>query len=423
MLRNLVLRLLGSGKVRTSAAFLVGAVAFAVANLLFAGHLSPGAYGTLALVVAIIAAGVPIAPFGVAVVVVRKHLSLERSLMLRCAFTSTLVGFAVAIIAGYVYGLAPALLLVIAFTIIGGGFTRIVAARLQSEERFLASTLVSEGGNYVLLIAAVGTLTLNLNGALLPLAFVGISQLLLAAILAMRLVGTTPVQTPTHPKFPFWEMLLLTGTNAATMVLLQLERFAIPVLLDVEMLATFAVLAVFTMAPFRPVEVSTYRTLLPRLSRSNSAKQRSRLLLREARQAVFLFAVLGVLIAALTPVVVKLMFSGKYEFTLSMTLAGIVIGQLRVVRSMFAATIAALADPRGLAVWNSIAWISVVTTFVGGWIGSRWALQGFLWGVALGGVLNAVLTLPLVVSLLRRGASQAVTAVGPGLRKEASNKR
>ena len=173
-----------------------------------------------------------------------------------------------------------------------------------------------------------------------------------------------------------------------------------------ETLATFAVLAVFTMAPFRPVEVSTYRTLLPRLSRSNSAKQRRRLLIREVRQAAFLFAVLGVVIAALTPVVVTMMFSGKYEFTLSMTLAGILIGQLRVVRSMFAAAIAALADARGLALWNSIAWMSVVTTFVGGWIGSRWALPGFLWGVVLGGVLNAALTLPLVVSLVRRGATQ-----------------
>jgi hypothetical protein len=74
---------------------------------------------------------------------------------------------------------------------------------------------------------------------------------------------------------------------------------------------------------------------------------------------------------------------------------------LRVVRSMIAAAISALADRRGLAVWIAAAWASVGAAFLGGWVGSAWGLEGFLWGVALGGATNIVLTVPLLPSHLR----------------------
>jgi hypothetical protein len=74
---------------------------------------------------------------------------------------------------------------------------------------------------------------------------------------------------------------------------------------------------------------------------------------------------------------------------------------LRVVRSMVAAAITALADRRGLALWNAAAWMSVGAAFLGGWVGSAWGLEGFLWGVVLGGATNVVLTLPLLPPHLR----------------------
>jgi hypothetical protein len=402
VLRDLLERTLGSGKMRTGGAFLLGAVAFALANLLLAGHLAPGAYGTLALIIAIVASATPIAPFGLAVMVVRKHLCLEPRLLARCAVSSALVALAAAALASTVYGLAPAALLIITITVMGGGFTRLASARLQSEERFLASTLLSEGVNYILLLAALGTLVLDVEDPLGPLAFVCVIQVLLAVVLSNRLLAASRDTVPASARFRLPEMLLLTGTNAATMVLLQLERFAIPVLLDIETLAAFAVLAVFTIAPFRPVEVGTYRTLLPRLSRRASAGERRNLLMRETRQAVPLLAGIGVLIAAVTPRILALLFAGKYEFAFGTILAGIVVGQLRVVRSMISAAMAALADQRGLVLWNLTAWLSVLTAFLGGWAGSPWGLQGFLWGVAAGGIFNVLVTIPLVLRAIEQ---------------------
>ena len=194
-------------------------------------------------------------------------------------------------------------------------------------------------------------------------------------------------------------MFLLTGSNAATMVLVQLERFAIPVFLDIQSLAQFAVLAICTIAPFRIVEVSIYRTLLSRLSHLTGPDERRRLLVLEVLYAALVFAVLGIPIAVLTPPVVDFLFSGKYEFSFGTILAGIFLGQLRVVRSIVSAVISALADQRRLLLWNLAAWLSVLTSFVGGWMGSPWGLQGFLWGVALGGILSILCTLPLVFSV------------------------
>jgi O-antigen/teichoic acid export membrane protein len=402
VLRNLLSKALSSGKMRAGAAFLIGAVAFALANLLLAGHLVPSAYGTLALIVAIIAAGTPIAPFGLALLVVRRHLPVEPHLLTRCAFTSALVALGAAAIAAAVYRLAPAALLIIAISIVGGGFTRLASARLQSEERFLASTFVSESMNYMLLAAAAGTLLMEVENPLWPLAFVCMTQVALAGVLLYRLlVGTSPDTRREPARFRLSEMLLLTGTNAATMLLLQIERFAIPLLLDIETLAAFAVLAVLAIAPFRPVEVGTYRTLLPRLRRSTISSERRQLLIRESRQTVLVLVGFGVVIALATPVILKMLFAGKYELSFGTILAGIAAGQLRVVRSVSSATILALADQRGLVFWNLIAWLSVLTAFLGGWAGSPWGLQGFLWGVALGGSFDVLLALPLVFRCLR----------------------
>lgn len=395
-LTSFLTKALGSGKVHTAAAFILGAIAFVLANLLLARHLAPSAYGLLALVVAIVAAAIPVAPFGLAVIIVRRHLTLDRQLLLRCAFSSILVALGAVALSAYAYSMVPAVLVITAITIFGGGFSRLAAARLQSEERFLVSTLVSESGNYMLLLAALGTLLAGIEDPLWPLAFVCASQILVAGILILRLREASHDTSARPAQFQLSEMLLLTGTNAAIMVLVQLERFAIPIVLDIETLARFAVLAMFTIAPFRPVEVSTYRTLLPRLSRSTGVDERRRLLMRETRDTAFLFVGFGVLIVAVTPALVEFFFSGKYYFSLGTIVAGIMLGQLRVVRSIFSAAIGALADQRGLVLWNLVEWVSVLAAFLGGWAGSTWGLQGFLWGVVGAGVCSAMITLPLV---------------------------
>jgi O-antigen/teichoic acid export membrane protein len=383
---------LDSGKVRTAGAFLLGAVAFVLANLLLARHLTPTAFGLLTLAVAISAAASPVAPFGLTVILVRRHLSLDRKLLLRCAYTSVVVAVGAVALTATLYNLSHSLLIIIAITIVGGGFTRLASARLQRDERFLASTLASESGNYVLFLAALGTLAIGSRDPLWPLASVCVAQALIAGFLSYRLQDVPRGKVTSPTQLNLSEMLALTGANAATMVLTQLERVAIPIFFEIEALAEFAVLAMFTIAPFRPLEVSVYRTLLPRLSRSTSVSMRRQLLMQEFLYASLLFVGLGTLIVAVTPAIVNVIFSGKYDFSVGMMVCGIMLGQIRVVRSIFSAAIAAIAEQRALLLWTLVEWASVLAAFMGGWLGSRYGLQGFLWGVISAGFLASLLT-------------------------------
>ena len=397
----LLRKLLRSGALRTGVAFAASAVAFALANLIFASHLPPATYGSLALLVAIIAVGGPLAPLGLAIIVVREHLPAEPRLLFRCGVTSVLIAGAAASVGSVVYALAPAEVAVVAVAVAGGGFIRLGSGMLQRDGRFVTSSLTSESMSFLLLAAAMFAVVSGITSALWPLVLVAVAQLVLAGAIWAPLLAADSGSQGAPPDIPIPEMLLLTGTHAATLLLLQVERLALPMFLNTETLAAFAVLAVFTIAPFRPIEVGTNRTLIVWLRRASTGPERRRLLLREAAHVIPLLAAIGLVLATLTPLVLAYLFHSKYQFSVSATLAGIAGGQLRVVRSMIAAAISALADRRGLAVWNAAAWASVGAAFLGGWVGSAWGLEGFLWGVALGGVTNVILTLPLLPPHLR----------------------
>lgn len=204
---------------------------------------------------------------------------------------------------------------------------------------------------------------------------------------------------------PWSGLALITGTDAATVILMQIERLAIPIVLDLEALALFAILAVFGVAPFRPVEVSVYRTLLTRVGRAPK-EERLALVRRELARTALLVAVVSALVATLTPHVFAFLFADKYEISFLLLLGAIVAGQLRVLRGLIAAVISACAAPRELAVWNLYLWLIVGTTLLGGWSGARWGLTGFVWGVNAGAALNALLTLPLMLRHLQRDGSR-----------------
>ncbi|HEX6010742.1 MAG TPA: hypothetical protein VFY87_02840 [Geminicoccaceae bacterium] len=396
--------LLRSGKLRTGLVFGLAALAFAGANLLLAHQMAPEAYGMVSLVVALTAVGSPLAPLGLAPIVVREHLPATPRLLGQCAATSALVAAVTAAVAAAVYGLPAVELGALVAAVVGGGFIRLAAAVLQSEERFVASTLASESMNYLLLLAAVGVFALGPAAPAWPLGFAAAAQLALAGGVWVRLLATEGRRDAAAAiGTPPWlaEMLLLTGVTGAAVILLQVERFAIPLFLDLETLAGFAVLAVFAIGPFRPVEVGTYRTLMPRLRRAASPKERRRALLREAAHTAAVLVPLGLALLVAIPVALALFFPGKYQFALGTVLAAVVGGQLRVARSVIAAALSALADRPGLAWWNAVSWASVAAAFVGGGIGSRWGLQGLLWGVAAAGVANIALSLPLIVRHLR----------------------
>ncbi|HSG66673.1 MAG TPA: hypothetical protein VLD39_16820, partial [Gammaproteobacteria bacterium] len=295
-------------------------------------------------------------------------------------------------------GLAPAAVVAVAVLVMGGGFVRLAGARLQREQRFLGSTFVSESANYTWFAAAVLVWLAGWQAYETPALLVCVAQILLVALGWPRFLAVTT--TEVNARMPWVGMLLLAGTNAASLVMLQLERLAIPMFLELEALAQFAVLAIFAMAPFRPLEFSIYRTLLSRLGHASSVDERRRLVVQELRHAAVMLLGMAVLIVLAMPAVVSYLFSGKYDIAWSLALPAVVGAQLRVLRSLVSAAVAALASHRELAIWNVWAWISVVLMLLAGWAGSAHGLVGFLWGVNAGAALNIAVTAPIMLRRL-----------------------
>jgi hypothetical protein len=101
------------------------------------------------------------------------------------------------------------------------------------------------------------------------------------------------------------------------------------------------------------------------------------------------------------PVALALLFPGKYQFATGTVLAAVVGGQLRVLRSTLAAALSALADRRGLALWNAVSWLTLVVAFMAAALGSAWGLQGLLWGLAISGAANVGASVLLLIPHLR----------------------
>ena len=391
--------LAAGGKLRAGAGFILGALAFAGANLLLAGHLAPAAFGTLALIVAVIALAAPLGPLGLGVMVASRRLEMAPQVPRRCLKTSLLVALCAAALAGLVYDLPRAALAVIAGSVAAGGMLRLAAAVLQREERHLGATFVFESTNWFLLAGALATVLAGSANLLLPLMAVLLGQAVLLAFIWRPLLAAR-AEVPGQ-RIRSSDLLLLTGSSVGLLLLLQVERLAIPIFLDTRALAAFAVLAVFAIAPFRPVEVSTWRTLVVRLGRPAGPRRRRRLLARECLQTGVAAVVLGALIAVLAPTILAHLFDGKYDVGTGAVFAAIVSGMLRVARSVVGAVITALGDRRTLAWWNGASLVSVLAVVLGGWAGSPWGLTGFLWGVVAGAALNIVLTVPLALRNLR----------------------
>lgn len=402
---SLVMRLMHgarrSATLRTGAVFGCAGAAFVIANLALARQLAPEAYGTLALMVALATLGSRVGTLGLGVLVVRDRLPATPRLGAWCLGTSGAIALAVTLAGAFLYRLEPGALVALVALVMAGGGLALAAATLQSEERFIASTLLSENANYLLLLVALVSIGLGIAGPLEILGVLAVAQIGLVAIAWWPLLRARPHRDRPAGDVHLGDLVLLTGSGLAGILMLQLERLTIPLFLDLGSLATFAVLAACTIAPFRLFEVGVYRTLLPRLRNATDAGQRRRLLLRQIAQVGCVLVTLGPVLVLMVPPSLDYALAGKYQFGHMVVLAAVAGGQVRVLMAFTAAAVQALAGTGELVVWNAISWLAIGMAVLGGASGAAYGLEGFLWGVAAGGAAKVALSLPLIARALR----------------------
>lgn len=368
-----------------------GGVGFALGNLLMARALPEETYGRIALVIALIQLGTQLGPAGVTGIINRELLDTGPGILLRCGITASLAGLVFVAIGRLLYGVTVGSLLLLALSVVGGSLAMLASAHYQSRQRFGYSLVLYQGSNVALLIAGALAILMAGVGQDLVLAIFSMGYVVAALIGWSTILGSREALGEAGTESFHWaEALSYLGVQMVGATLVQAERLALPKVLSYEALATFGVLTATAGAPFRMLQSGVGYTTIPRLSSTSSLAERRRILFAEGLLVCSLAGVLALVLVPVTPPIVRLLMAGKYRLTTSLVLAVVVAGLIKVLSSFVLSAAAALTDARELAVLNWLGWLGVGVSIGGAVVGSRWGLQGVIYGVSGGWVLRAL---------------------------------
>jgi hypothetical protein len=382
-------------------------VGFAVANLMLAKALPTTEYALFTLVVALVNVGYPLAPAGVDGLVNRVRLEAGPRLLRRLVRALVPVGLLFAFIGLAGYGTSPSIGLMILVSTIAGGTLLVAGGQFQSEQRFGISLALNQSPNLILLLSAVWVVLAGTRGAEPPLL------IWTGGFVAAAAAGWWVLFRERHAKpsnsvaFSWSEAFAIAGLSAAGLLLIQLERLLLPHLLPLEELATYGVLAAIVGSLFRVLQMGVGYSLLPRLRAAPGVLERRRLIARESRLVIAIAALGSAAIWIAVPYVERWFLDGKYHLSGALVLAALVTGVAKILNGFAQSTVSALADARELSVVSVMGWMAVVVAVAGAAAGARWGLGGVIYGVGLGWLVRASISLYVAARHLRLPATAA----------------
>jgi O-antigen/teichoic acid export membrane protein len=375
-------RLLGSPALAAAAMLTAGGIGFAVANILLARVMVRSQFGELSLFLALTQLALSVGPLGLEITINRHRLDAGPALLARALVSSGAVGAALAAGAALFYGLDPALSVCLALAAAGAAVNRVAAAFLQSHGRFGHSLLLMQIHNYILVCGVPLLLVLG-RGDALPVAALIATAYSITASIGWAAGWRLPKRAlPVLPKrLLLKEGLAAVGIGFAVQVLWQLERLVIPRTLSVDDLATFAVLASIAASPFRMMQTGIGFTLLPGLRNAGDKAEVKRLLYRETTAVCVVAAGALAAVFLLTPWVANHVLANRYSFSVSLLVAVVVVGLVKLWNGFAGAIVPALGTARELAALNAASWVAVVVGAAAALWGSRFGLTGLVYGV------------------------------------------
>jgi O-antigen/teichoic acid export membrane protein len=388
----------------------VSGLGFAGANLILARFLSTQEYAVFTLVMALSNLGYSLAPAGVDGIVNRRQLDPGPRLLRRTLSASLIIGLAFVAVAQLGYPMSPLMLAVLFVSTVAGGAMAVAGAQFQSERRYNISLAITQSPNLFILIAALAVIVFDERRAALPLVISAVGFFLAALYgwtVLFRERATKPVR---ESWFPWTEALAFAGLNAAGLVLIQLDRLIIPYVLPLEDLATYGVLAAIAGSLFRVLQMGVGYTLVPRLRVAAGPMERRRLIAHEAKLVSAMIVLGSVAIWLVTPLIERWLLDGKYHLAASLLLAAIVSGVAKIIDAFTKSMVSALATPGELSLVNVLGWASIALAIPAAVFGAQWGLAGLMYGVAVGWILRATLSLYVTLRHLRLPASIPVTA-------------
>lgn len=379
--RSLVL----SPTINAAVFYAVMGLGFSGAHLLLAKYLPALEYAEISLVIAVVNLSKEFSSLGAQGVILRHRLHPDPGMLIRVTSTCAVVGLVVAVCAARIYHLGGITAVLLGAGILASGVTYIAAAFFQSRQVFLPAMFLSQSSNLVLLAGAIAIILLPVRGTWLTLAIIVIGYVVSAAWSWRHLLGRAQ-GTASTAAFSWREALSYTIVSSASPLLVQSERLFIPKLLSLEDLATFGVLAAIVLSPYKTLQIGVGFTTLPRLRAAENVRERRRLLAREALIVSVLVVGGGLVLAWLTPMLVEVVFRGKYEIGPGLLWAALAVGALRTYGGLAKAAAMALCTTRELGVVGGLAWLAVGVALAGSIVGAAWGLTGLILGIAAGWV-------------------------------------
>lgn len=384
------LRLLKSESLRSAIGFAAGGAGFAAGNILLARLLPAEQFGIIALVLALNQFGVTFGPIGLEVVANRHRPRVDRRLAGYALGTATFTALVAALIALGYYGLSGTVAALLFAMVIGSSTNRVCVALFQGEHRLRPAMLLSQVSNYVLLGAAlVAMLTgwLNSDFVLACMAVSYVSSSALGWKGAHATVNQSRQRIDLH--LALHEGLAALGVGVGVQLLMQFERLVIPKLGTLPMLGLYAVLAAVAGSAFRMIEMGNAFTLLPRLRAVTDAAAARAVIVRESTTAlvVSLLSAIGILIVS--PFVFDKLLQGKFPYDVSLIVASVVVGCIKVWSGFATTVTTACGSRRMLMSVSLLTWVSIGMAAVAAVVGARFGLLGILYGVGAAWLLLA----------------------------------
>lgn len=387
-----------STTLRAAVVYGIGGIGFAVGNLLLARGLPSEQYAIVVLVLAISRLSYGVGPMGMATIVNRFVLRDRRGVLQRVLVSSSVVAVALTGIATALYSLTATMAAILLIFCIAISVNRVASAIYQSRKMFAVSLSLLQWHNLFLGLVGLGSLLAGVNGAgpicgILALSYVG------SAVLGWQaLLRETQAAGPhSLDDVPWRESIALVFLGAASILLTQLERLTIPVFLTTEALATFAVVATVVGSAYRVLQMGVGFTLLPRLRSAPTVEARRKTLRAEAGilLAASLVGSLAVWIMAVP--IVEWFVASKYQVEGSLVLALMIAGLTKVAASFGEASVTSVATSEQLGLLSVNAVLAAIIAVVGAYMGSRWGIEGVVYGVSVGWAYLALASLGLSI--------------------------
>jgi hypothetical protein len=379
-----------SAALRAGAVLGLGGLAFTLANLVLAKTLRPQEYGTVSLVIGIVAVAGLAAPLGLDLVIGRRGLPLGRQLRTAIVGTSTAVGLTIAVLSALIYHLELTLTLCIGIMTVAWGLMQASAARYQGQQRFGTATWIVQLSNWALLAAALLTALLGLETAVESCVLLA-STTAVGGVLAWMLAGRAPAPEPSPPpRTLLGEAFSLVTIHVSNAVFLQLERLLLEPLAGMQALALFGVVAALVASPFRMLQMAVLFTLVPNLRRAENIRDRRRLLGHEMLLVTSVIGAGSVVTWYVAPPLAHWFLSGRYELSPALLCAALVSGTLKLCSAFATGTVIALAEDKDLRRLSVVSWVSIGLSIVVSLAAAPWGLVGVLYGISAGWLVRSL---------------------------------